>query len=537
MGQSPGKRANASSLNDMINGKKPSLKFNALSNMVSLAVNVVTGLYITRIVFGGLDPTSFGMWMLTSSVVGYFSLLQFGVGTGIMRYVPLYRGQKRLDDVSMTVSTAMAFYTVTGLLILALSFLLSGMLADFFNGGPMLARLIKIMGLAVALECPSYIYDAVLRSHERFVIGNAVVNFKAVVKAVVIWWCLHLGYGVVGLSWSLVAVNVVMLIVADIVFRRACSDVRLSFRLMRFSHVKILSGYSVWIAIASIADTLTFGSAKAIIGKMVSIPAVGPWGNVAQLSNYHRRTTYAITRVFMPRFSFLQGSQSHDAIRRLFMRATLYVTSFTGLTAVILWTLGPAFMILWLKKDISYMTPVLMVLVGGMLVLCSNRLVVDMLYGLGKQRVLACFSTAEGLTVLALSIWLVRFYGVLGVAIGIAVPIAIMRGIVQPYYACRLANLSLWHYYGHRILRLWLVIGGLSAALVWLNVGAYATTWIRFFIASVLIAVVYSVIVYAMAVGKEDRASIRKNVRAWLSSRRPVAAKAAKAEPAIQEMI
>ena len=522
-------------MKDLINGKRPSLKINAASNMVSLGINVLTGFYITRIVFGSLDPTSYGMWMLTSSVVGYFSLLQMGVGTGVMRYVPLYRGQGRTDDVSMTISTAMVFYTLTGLLILALSFLLAPQIAAFFAGGVILAQLIKIMGLAVALECPSYIYDAVLRSHEKFILANAVVNFKAVVKAIVTWWCLHVGYGVVGLSWSLVAVNLVMLILADVLFRYACRDVHLRIRSVKFSEVKVLSGYSMWIMLASVGDTLTFGTAKAIIGKLISIPAVGPWGNVAQLSNYHRRTTYAITRVFMPRFSFLQGSQNNDEIRRLFMRASLYVTIFAGLTAIILWSLGTTFMTLWLKKDMKYMGPVLSVLVGGMLVLCSNRLVIEMLYGLGKQHALAWFAAFEGSSVLVLSILLVKWYGVLGVAMGIAAPVAIMRGIVQPYYACGLIKMPLRQYYGQRILRVWLVTGGLSGILVWFGVRAYAGTWIRFLFVSVIIAIVYLAVIYAVAFGKEERKSIMQNMMRRLL-KRPQQKEAAQ-EPLAQETV
>jgi O-antigen/teichoic acid export membrane protein len=499
-------------MKDMINGKRPSLKFNALSNLTSLVINVVTGLYMMRIVMRGLDPTSFGMWMLTSSVVGYFSLLQMGVGTGVMRYVPLYRGQGRLDDVSMTVSTAMAFYTLAGLMILASSWLLADVIASFFAGGPTLSQLIWIVGLAAALECPSYIYDAALRSYERFVLANVVLNLKAFVKAFVTWWCLHLGYGVVGLSWSLVTVNVVMLILADVMFRFACREVKLRISSVKFSEMKVLSGYSVWIAIGSIGDTLTFGLAKAIIGKLISLNAVGTFGVVAQLSNYYRRTTYAITKPFMPRFSFLQGRENHSEIQRLFVRATSYITIFTGLIAVFLWALGPAFMKVVFDKDLSSMVPVLAVLVGGMLVLGSNRMVIDLLYGLGKQRALAWFAMCEGISVLALSLGLVQSVGILGVAIGTSAPVIVMRGIVQPYYACRLMQMSLGEYYGRRIVRLWIIIGGFSGVLVVLKAGTLATNWFNLIVASAAVAFMYLAIVYLVALDNEERRDIIRQV-------------------------
>ncbi|MDO8302824.1 MAG: oligosaccharide flippase family protein [Sedimentisphaerales bacterium] len=523
MSELPDERKSGSNMKNMINGKKPSLKFNALSNTVSLGINVLTGFYVTRIVVGHLDEMTFGMWMLTSSVVGYFSLLQMGVGTGVMRYVPLYRGQGQQDKVSATVSTGMAFYSGVGLLILLLSVVFGNLIAEFFNGGALLATLIRIVGLAAALECPFYIYDAVLRSYEKFALANFLTNFKAIAKAVMTWLCLYLGYGVIGLSWTLVVVNIIMLAACHLMFRLACRDVHLGIRSLQRSEVKILTTYGIAILIASVGDTLTFGMAKPIIGKLVSLEAVGMFGVVAMLANYYRRTVYAITKVFMPRFSFLQGSNADDEIKRLFLRSTRYVTIFTGLVGVVLWTLGPAFMRLWLQKDFSSAVPTLMVLIGGMLVLGSNRMVIDMLYGLGKQHVLAVFSVIEGTATIILSIGLAFVlpaeHKMLGVAAGMCVPVAIMRGIVQPYYACRLTQMSLRQYYGQRILRLWLLTGGLSAVMAWLGLGIFAATWLKFFIASFIVISVYLAIVYAAAMDKEERMNVKHKILARFKKR------------------
>jgi O-antigen/teichoic acid export membrane protein len=525
-------------MKDMISGKRPSLKFNALSNVVSLGINVLTGMYIMRIVNGRLDEITFGMWMLTSSVVGYFSLLQMGVGTGVMRYVPLHRGKRMQDNVSTTVSTGMAFYSTVGLIIFLFSVIFGNVIAEFFNGGSVLASLIRIVGLAAALECPFYIYDAVLRSYEKFALANVLTNSKAIAKAVTTWLILHLGYGVIGLAWTLVIVNIIMLLACHITFRLACSDVHLGIRSIRRSEVGILTAYGIAILAASVGDTLTFGSAKPIIGKLVSLQAVGAFGVIAWLSNYYRRTVYQVTKVFMPRYSFLQGSNADDEIKRLFVRSTRYVVIFTGFIGVLLWAMGPAFIRLFLPtKDYGHAMPALMVLVTGMFVLGSNRMIIDLLYGLGRQKLLAVFSTIEGTVAITFSLALAYILPVehrmLGVAVGICAPVIIMRSIVQPYYACRLLKISLRQYYEQRILRLWAFAGALGVSTAWLGLGAYADNWFKFFIASAAVIAAYTMIVYAIALDKRERASVVQKVLFRLGRKKQTAP----APPVAEEVV
>src|ERR1044071_4865332 len=89
---------------------RPSLKLNALSNFGGLAVSVAVGFFLTPALLNYLGEKKFGIWTLASSLVGYFGLLEFGVGAAVFRYVPLYHGQGDSHRVSAVVSTSLAFY-------------------------------------------------------------------------------------------------------------------------------------------------------------------------------------------------------------------------------------------------------------------------------------------------------------------------------------------------------------------------------------------------------------------------------------------
>ena len=84
---------------------RPSLKWNALSNFGGLVASVAIAFFLTPAMLAYLGEERFGMWTLVSSLVGYYGLLDFGVGAAVFRYVPLFRGQGNHHRVSAVISS------------------------------------------------------------------------------------------------------------------------------------------------------------------------------------------------------------------------------------------------------------------------------------------------------------------------------------------------------------------------------------------------------------------------------------------------
>ena len=492
--------------------KAPSIKLNALSNTTSLIVNVFFGFFMVRQVVGYLDEVQFGMWMLTASVVGYFGLLQLGVGTGVLRYAPMYRGKGDNQAVADIINTSIAFYSVLGAMIFVVSKIFAEPLAGFFGGGHELAKLIAIVGLAAAIECPSWVIDAGVRSFERFALANVLVNLKAILRVVAAAVCVRYDLGIIGLGYSLAVINMLILACGVLMLVYCCKSYGVGFGSVRPATLKMLMGFGIVVLISSAADTLTFGSAKVILGKMVSLQAVGMFGVVAMMNNYYRRTIYAVTKVFMPRFSYLQGSNSNSKIISLYQRGSEFTTIFAGLIAIMIWTCGASFVYLWLKKDFELLFPVLAIMTAGTLVLTSNRMSIDLLYGLGRQNALAVFSVLEGTAVVLCSIAGAMKFGVIGIALGVSVPVAIIRGIVQVQYVRRIVGVSFKDYYSGRILKLWLLVACMATVASMLGLDSLRTGWLAFLAIASGVTTIYMGVVYMLILDKREKTHVNEKL-------------------------
>ena len=116
---------------------------------------------------------------------------------------------------------------------------------------------------------------------------------------------------------------------------------------------------------------------------------------------------------------------------------------------------------------------------------------------------MGCWTVVEGVLNLGLSILLARKYGILGVAIGTAVPMLIVKVILQPWYTLREAGISVRDYLSNSILPPALVAAlTLAVALRW--------SWSCPQLVSVIVnmfwqSVLFAVLLYLLALTPDER--------------------------------
>jgi O-antigen/teichoic acid export membrane protein len=476
--------------------KRPSLKLNALSNFAGLAVNVAIGFFLVPAMLRYLGEKQFGIWTLVSSVVGYAGLLEFGVGSAVFRYVPMFHGQGNHEKVSAVISTSMVFYTALSLVIILVTQTLAYPIANFFDGGPELATLLRIVGLAAALSMPTIVLNTSVISYEGFALSNFVTASTQLLRGLLLVGCMWAGYGLVAMGWAIFLVNVASLIGNSVTFKRVCHDARLSFKAVGWAELKMLLTFGSVILIVSTANSLATESPKQIVAKTISLEALGLFGIPLLLIGYYRMLIISLTKVFSPRFSYLSGRQDNDEIRRLFVQGCRYMAVIAGAVGILLWVIGPSFLLLWTKKPlIATVAPALTIMAAGTFVFLSHRLGGDLLFGLGRQKEVAILELVEAIGIVGLTIILSLKFGMMGAALGVAIPPILVRGIMQIQFVSRALSLTFFQYYSQCILRSWFVVVLLGALAQLVNWKQIVIGWPSLMCASALLIGVYGVLV------------------------------------------
>ena len=186
-------------------------------------------------------------------------------------------------------------------------------------------------------------------------------------------------------------------------------------------------------------------------------------------------------------------------------------------------TLGERFIGLWMGAE--YAAPagqVLMFLAVGHLVGVPYYTISGVLYGLGRHHVVAYSRLFEGAVNLALSVLLIKRYGLAGVAIGTAVPQIIVAAGILPFVLSKWVSINLRDYYLTTYVRPFAAALPFLATCWWIDQVLRPATFVSFFAAGAASLVAYVVPCWLLVFSADERATLVDALARRLPRRRTV---------------
>ena len=283
---------------------------------------------------------------------------------------------------------------------------------------------------------------------QRFYLVSQANIYNAVLRLAGTYIVLANGYGLIGLSVLQFALN----LFTAVWFVRLClvylPNVPLRpSRPVRAEVTKLLN-YGKYVLMANIGDKIVFGTDAIVIGMSLPIAALTPYAVAGTLILTMRSVVKAMAVVFNPLTSSMRAGGHETALPRV-LRAGAKGAMIVGLPICIGFiTLGERFVSLWIGEAHAAMAGrVMTVLSIGYIVGLPYYTISGVLYGLAAHRSVAILRVIEGVANLTLSLVLVRRIGLVGVALGTAIPHMIVVGWILPRYIPKIVPINLRAYY------------------------------------------------------------------------------------------
>jgi O-antigen/teichoic acid export membrane protein len=132
---------------------------------------------------------------------------------------------------------------------------------------------------------------------------------------------------------------------------------------------------------------------------------------------------------------------------------------------------------------------------------------------MSKHHVIAWLRIAEAVANLTLSVILVQKIGLVGVALGTAIPSFIVVALVLPPVACRIVGVGLVEYYVKAYLRPALAVAPVVLFAAWLRNAVPAENLLVFFAQIAALLLVYVPAAFAIVLDAGERAYVLHRVR------------------------
>ncbi len=450
---------------------------------VEFGAQLTVAFLLTPFIIGKLGDSMYGLWTLIASVVGYYGLLDLGLSVAVTRHFSGALGAADHEGCNRAFNTSLWLFSFIGVVALLISLSLMAA-APYFCRTPehvtLFRTLILILGSDLALSMPARAYGGMLTSSLKFSFLATLQLAALVVRSVLIVVMLNLGFGIVTLALVNVSVQLPVRLMHVVFAHRHMPFLRISRRYLSWSMVKQLFSFSSYMFIAQLGDQLRFHVDYLVITAFLGLAYVTQYKIASMLVHYHSMLMSAVTGVLYPLFGQMAGGGNIVAIRKIFMagtRLSMVIASFVtfGLVA---W--GKPFIHLWVGRRFVETYPCLVILSISFMVMLWQATTMNLFIGLSRQKVIAGLNASEGIANLALSLILVKPFGIVGVALGTAIPMLVIKLFVQPLYACQTAGIPLTDY-AALILRTLFHIGvSLTGPLILSLLFARPSLWVLF---------------------------------------------------------
>jgi O-antigen/teichoic acid export membrane protein len=416
------------------------LKAGAALSYVFLGLQLLVAMIYTPLMLRLLGQAEYGIYSLVASIVGYLTLLSFGLGGSYMRFYARFRvvedwdGVRRLNGMFLVVFTAMGLIAALGGTILA--FNVEAVLGGQFSDGELqTARvLFAILVVNLGITFPTAVFNSYVISQERFVFQKVLQIVGTIVSPLVVLPVLLLGYRSIGMAVATTAVNVA-LTVRTLMYCRSNLKMRFSFRGFDFGLLREVATFSAYVFILTVVDQVNWNVDKFIVGRFRGATSVAIYGVAALFNLYYISCSTAISSVFIPRVNrMVAESYSDKDMGQLFIRVGRVQFLVLGMVISGFVFFGRPFIDMWAGRNYgeAYVIAILLMAPAT----------VDLIQNLGieiqKSKNLLKFRSWVYLAVAAgnilLSIPLTRRYGGIGAAAGTGIALVIGNGIIMNWY-------------------------------------------------------------------------------------------------------
>jgi O-antigen/teichoic acid export membrane protein len=410
----------------------------------------VGAFYMSPLLVHGLGNQRYGIWALVESVLAYLSILDFGIGAAVVRYIARFHEVHDENEVNRLFSTSIVLFALAGLVALAVTISLAFLWSNPLGVPAELVSdtqwLLVALGLNLAIGLPLNVYAAALDGLGDFPTKTAIRTFFLTVRYALFMLAIQGDGAVPKIATIVLLCGVLECAVVGVFAHLRLPGLRFAPRFVDRSTVRRIASYSGHAFLVMVASRVSFQTDAIVIGAFLAPEAITFFMIGAKLVSYAKDGIRSLTTVLTPSISALESRGDTAGIHRILITGTRYVLYLVLPIELGFIILGEPFISIWMGPEYaSECFTTLWVLAVPLALTMSQSVSARILFGTGRLGWFSGATVLEAITNLILSVALVRPFGIVGVAIGTAVP-NIVLNLALAQHICRCTKVRIATY-------------------------------------------------------------------------------------------
>ncbi len=420
------------------------------TSWVAVIANASVGIFLTPYVLHRLGDEAFGVWVLTTNLVGYYGILDAGVRSAILRYVSKHRELNQQDSVNEVVASAFYYYLGACCLVILATHLSVGPISRFFSiHGNVLGAfksLFLLAGLVQGLTLPLIVFVSSLEAAGRFDQVYLITVTCLGLRVVAIIFVLQTGGGLFAVGATTILSQLLAYCIQVPFALRVNPGFTLHPKWIRAAVLKNMFRYGSISVGVGIAERMRSYIYPVLIARFLSPIAVTIFSLPMKILSFPGEGIGTMTEIMNPLSSQLEARNDFAKLRELIQMSVQSAFLLLAPFAAFLFIFGKELLTLWVGPQYAIAYRLLVLLTMGFGVAATQCCVQSMLFGIERHKQLFWYRFGEGISITVLGAVGLQIAGLQGLAIVMAATLLLTSLVLVPRHLCKILDLPLRRY-------------------------------------------------------------------------------------------
>lgn len=371
----------------------------------------------------GAEPT--GLFIFATTLTGYFTAVEYGVGTSVTKYVAEHRATGDDEQLGSIMRASLLLLLGLGAIVAAAIAALALLGGQALFSGPSVRSqavptLLVAAGIAF-LYWPIRIGPASLRGLERYDISALIEIFCALLTLGLMFVATAQTHSVAILTGLFGCVFLLEGIVAGILAWPHLG-LRRGVGRWRGKHLRPAMGFSAGLFLIGLSDTFIYESDRIVVTAFVGAAALVVYEVALRPQTGIRLIAGLVGSALVSTSSRLIAQDRAARLRELALVGSLYAVVLTVPFVVLLIVLAQPIVEAWIGHGYGRYANYVQIFVSFWLLGANTGVLVSAIVGIGRIRAFVWLAVAGALLTLGLSIALTAAWGTVGVIWGTVIP-------------------------------------------------------------------------------------------------------------------
>lgn len=369
---------------------------NAIFNTGAWGINIAVTILSTPFIVYKLTIEGYGIYALLTSLVGYYNLMDLGIGQGVTKFIAEYKVKGDQESIKQAINGALIVQVITGIFASLLLVLFATPILNLLRISPQFwtDAIISLYACAFGFffMMIAGTLSAALMGLQRYDITSFVGGITNIVLTILIVISLSLGGGLKEVIYLTAGSGIVLTFVYGIFLRKLVPEWHIFIK-VKWSLLLDLIRFSIYLFISKVSNLFSTYIVRFVVGAFLGPAMVTYYVVPAKLINGVGSLLSGASVVLFPFASELGSQRDNDKIKKLFISGSRLFTAISIPLLLTLYVAARPILTVWMGPEFATQDWIVLGLLSLASLLGSLSTVPNLIVmGLGYSRIIGIYS-------------------------------------------------------------------------------------------------------------------------------------------------